>query len=242
MKTNDRHSFDYTANLNAQTTASNGHNAAMNGQSNVAVAQSISIINRERGPERRYDGGFVVTPEYKASLPDLQNGSASRIQGKPVSIPQVGIHNFRLPIRYLVRNGGTVLLETAVTGTVSLEAFKKGINMSRIMRTFYDYRDETFSLDYLSEILHDYNAKIGGLEARLILRFRYPMLNESLRSGLSGYQYYDVALESRMDAAGMVRNFMHFDFVYSSTCNQLKIINGEIKCSINYGTHRFQSG
>jgi len=182
------------------------------------VAQPIITPNRNRGPERRYDDEFVVTSDYKESLPDLQNGPSSLISGKPVSIPQVGIHNFRLPIRYLTRDGETVLLETSVTGTVSLEAFKKGINMSRIMRTFYEHRDQTFSLDYLSEILRDYNAKIGGLEARLTLRFRYPMLNESLRSGLLGYQYYDVALESRMDARGAVRNFIHFDFVYSSTC------------------------
>jgi GTP cyclohydrolase I len=211
MKTSVTHANGYTA-------APNGHSATMTGQPNVAVAPPISIINRERGPERRYDDGFVVTPEYKASLPDLQNGPSSLIKGKPVSIQQVGIHNFRLPIRYLTRDSGAVLLETSVTGTVSLEAFKKGINMSRIMRTFYEHRDEMVSLDYLSEILRDYNAKIGGLEARLMLRFRYPMLNESLRSGLFGYQYYDVALESRMDAASMVRNFIHFDFVYSSTC------------------------
>lgn len=184
----------------------------------VVIAPSFSINSGKRGPGRHYDDGFVVTSEYKMSLPDLQNGSSALIQGKPVPIPQVGIHNFRLPIRYLTRDGETVLLETAVTGTVSLEAYKKGINMSRIMRTFYAHRDETFSLAYLSAILHDYNAKIGGLEARLILRFRYPMLIESLRSGLQGYQYYDVALESRIDATGVVRNFMHLDFVYSSTC------------------------
>lgn len=218
MKTNATYTIDHTAPLNAQATSANGHNASVNGQSNVAIAPPISSINRGRGLERRYDDDFVMTPAYRASLPDLQNGPSSTIQGKPVSIQQVGIHNFRLPIRYLTRDGGTVLLETSVTGTVSLEAFKKGINMSRIMRTFYEHRDETFSLDYLSEILRDYNAKIGGLEARLMLRFRYPMLNESLRSGLFGYQYYDVALESRMNAVGMVRNFIHFDFVYSSTC------------------------
>jgi GTP cyclohydrolase I len=218
MKNNDGHSIDNVPNLKTQTTASNGHSAAIKGQSNAPVAQPISTYNRKQISGRGYDDGFVVTPAYKESLPDLQNSPSSQIQGKPVSIPQVGIHNFRLPIRYLTRDRSTVLLETAVTGTVSLEAFKKGINMSRIMRTFYEHRDETFSLNYLSEILRDYNAKIGGLEARLTLRFRYPMLNESLRSGLFGYQYYDVVLESRMDAAGMVRNFMHFDFVYSSTC------------------------
>ena len=53
-----------------------------------------------------------------------------------MEIQQVGIHNFRLPLRYKKKDGGEIELETKVTGTVSLEAHKKGINMSRIMRSF----------------------------------------------------------------------------------------------------------
>ena len=193
----------------------NGHDY-VNG--NGIALKTVETDIDERGPRRMYDHGFVVTPEYKESLPDLQNGPSSLIQGKPVTIQQVGIHNFRLPIRYRTKEGGSQLLETSVTGSVSLEAFKKGINMSRIIRTFYEHRDQTFSLDYLSEILRDYHDKVGGMEARLIMRFRYPMLNESLRSGLYGYQYYDTAFESRMDKFGNVRQFIHFDFVYSSAC------------------------
>ena len=206
MTTNNTYVIDTVATRNELEAPSNGHSV-------TTVSQTST---RARGPRRRYDDDFVVTPEYKDSLPDLQNDSS--FLGKPVSIPQVGIHNFRLPIRYKTRDGEPVQLETSVTGTVSLEAFKKGINMSRIMRVFYEHSDESFSLDSLAQILRDYNEKIGGLEARLILRFSFPMLNESLRSGLLGYQYYDAALESRIDANGVVRNFMHFDFVYSSTC------------------------
>ena len=170
------------------------------------------------GPERYYDDQFVVTPAYKDSLPDLQNGPSSLIQGEPVAIQQVGIHNFRLPIEYKKRDGGTITLETSVTGTVSLAAHAKGLNMSRIIRTFYEHQHTTFSLDHLDEVLRDYNRKIGGMSARIMMRFRYPILNESLRSGLHGYQYYEVAFESRMDRRGRVRRYIHFDFVYSSTC------------------------
>lgn len=165
-----------------------------------------------------YDDDFVVTPAYKASLPDLQNGPESLIKGSRVAIQQVGIHNFRLPIRYMTKDGGSITLETSVTGSVSLEAHKKGINMSRIMRTFYEHKDETFSLDMLEDVLADYRDNLESLDGRLMLRFSYPMINESLRSGLSGYQYYEVALEARMNRAGEVQKFIHFDFVYSSTC------------------------
>jgi len=40
---------------------------------------------------------------------------------------------------------------------------------------------------------------------------------ESLRSGLSGYQYYDIALEL-VETAGVRKKIIHLDYVYSSTC------------------------
>ncbi len=197
----------------------NGHaNGASIANGSVISAETPDPTITERGPRREYDPNFEVTPAYKASLPDLQNGPMSLIQGSPVAIQQVGIHNFRLPLRFMQKSGDPITLETAVTGTVSLEAHKKGINMSRIMRTFYEFRDNTFSLDSLDAILADYRDNLESLDARLTLRFRYPIENESLRSGLSGYQYYDVAFEARLNHAGQVQKFMHLDFVYSSTC------------------------
>ncbi len=188
-----------------------------NGNGHITL-NSPALAPERQQPRRHYDDSFSVTDEYRASLPDLQNGPASLIQGSPVAIQQVGIHNFRLPLRFLNRDGAPLMLETSVTGTVSLEAHKKGINMSRVMRTFYEHQESLFSLDLLENILHDYRTSLGSLEAYLILRFNYPMVNESLRSGLAGYQYYQVALEARMDRTGAVRKFIHFDFVYSSTC------------------------
>lgn len=181
--------------------------------------------------EQRYDTDFVVTPSYRKTLPDLQNGPSSLIAGEHVSIQQVGIHNFNLPLRYLVRDGGTIELETSVTGTVSLRAFEKGINMSRIIRSFYQHKDEQFFLDYLETILSQYQKDLGSLNAQITLRFRYPMLKESLRSQLHGYQYYDVAFEGRMNSEGEFRRFIHLDFVYSSAC----------PCSYELAQHAIQT-
>ncbi|MFO7635153.1 MAG: GTP cyclohydrolase, FolE2/MptA family, partial [Caldilinea sp.] len=163
---------------------SNGN--GLNGATVLTVVPPIlapAFVPQRQTPQRFYDPNFVVTDEYRDSLPDLQNGPASLIQGSPVAIQQVGIHNFRLPLRYASRNGEPLTLETSVTGTVSLEAHKKGINMSRVMRTFYEHKDETFDLDMLETILQDYRTSLGSLDAYLILRFNYPMVNESLRSG-----------------------------------------------------------
>ncbi len=166
---------------------------------------------------REYPVDFEVTEVYRATLPDLQNGPASLIRGTRQHLQHVGISNFRLPIAYHTRDNGDLTLETSVTGTVSLEAGKKGINMSRIMRSFYKHAQKTFSLDVIEAALADYVTDLDSVDARLQMRFSYPAKVRSLRSDLEGYQYYDIALELvRQD--GVTRKFMHLDYVYSSTC------------------------
>ena len=171
-----------------------------------------------QGLKRFYDPTFTVTPEYKESLPDLQNGPASLINGANVPIQQVGISNFKLPLHVKQRDGKTQLLEVSVDGYVSLDANKKGINMGRIMRTFYRFKDDIFTLDTLENILKAYKKDLNAQEAFLRLNFSFPMLKNSLRSELQGYQYYDVAFEGHLDSYGRFNKFMHLNFEYSSAC------------------------
>ena len=166
---------------------------------------------------KEYPEDFTVDAAYRASMPDLQNGPSSLIRGAQQQIQHVGISNFRLPIRFHTRDGGDLTLETSVTGTVSLEADKKGINMSRIMRSFYKHSERTFSFEVIESALDDYMSDLDSLDARLQMRFSFPMRVESLRSGLEGYQYYDIALEL-IETAGVRKKIMHLDYVYSSTC------------------------
>jgi GTP cyclohydrolase I len=169
-------------------------------------------------PDREYDSKYKPTKEDIETFPDLQNGPSSLIQGSPVEIQQVGIHNFRIPLRYKKKDGGEIELETKVTGTVSLEAHKKGINMSRIMRSFYEFKNDVFSIDKLETVLSSYKDKLKSFDAKIALKFSYPIIQPSLRSGLEGYQYYDVTLEGNLDKSGVLKKIIHFDFVYSSAC------------------------
>ena len=159
-----------------------------------------------------------MNEEIKTSLPDTQNYGASSIQGANVPILQVGISNFRLPLHYVTQSGDTISLETSVTGTVSLAADFKGVNMSRIMRTFYGFEDRAFTPELLEEILRDFKTQIGSSRARLKLSFSYPIRKLSLRSDLSGWQYYDCAYEGIIDDLDVFTRIIHFDFVYSSSC------------------------
>ena len=167
---------------------------------------------------RFYDPSFAVTSAYKETLPDLQNGPASLIEGANVPIQQVGISNFRLPLKYPTPQGDLLTLETSVDGYVGLDAGKKGINMSRIMRTFYEFKDDIFYPGKLREILEAYRNDLESRSAFIKLTFNYPMLKSSLRSGLEGFQYYRVSYEGILDEHHTFRSLMHLEFIYSSAC------------------------
>jgi GTP cyclohydrolase I len=117
-------------------------------------------------PDRDYDSDYNPTKADIETFPDLQNGPSSLIQGAPVAIQQVGIHNFRLPLKYKKRDGGDIELETKVTGTVSLSAHKKGINMSRIMRSFYKFKDD-YVFGKLDDILLKYKDDLESFDAKI---------------------------------------------------------------------------
>ena len=178
---------------------------------------ALGVVLAGGALRRDYPAGFRPDAAYKATLPDLQNGPSSLIRGARATIQHVGISNFRLPLHYRTRDGGPVMLETSVTGTVSLEAEKKGINMSRIMRSFYTHAERQFSFGVIEAALDDYRRDLDSFDARIQMRLSWPMRMESLRSGLSGWQYYDIALEL-VDQGGVRKRLVHLDYVYSSTC------------------------
>jgi GTP cyclohydrolase I len=193
--------------------------------SDVEIATLDPVIGRLRqGPRddypdlaRTYPASFLADAAYRATLPDLQNGPGLLIRGAAEPIAHVGISGFRLPLRYLTRAGGEVVLPTVVTGTVSLAADRKGINMSRIMRSFYAHAEKAVSFGVIDAALDDYQADLDSPDARIQMRLQYPMRQESLRSGLSGWQYYDLVLEV-VEQGGTRRRLLHLDYVYSSTC------------------------
>ena len=67
------------------------------------------------------------------------------------------ISNCRSNIR--TKDGRTLTLEASVTGTVSLEADLKGINMSRIVRSFYEHKDEVLTGEWMGRDLEELSAQ-----------------------------------------------------------------------------------
>jgi GTP cyclohydrolase I len=171
-------------------TKTNGLNGNDRGHNNGINGTGVSL--KEIPPEARlvrelrnyYDHDFQVTPAYKISLPDMQNTSDNR--GSAVPIQHVGIHNFKIPMRVITRDGGVQQVHCSVTGSVSLDAHKKGINMSRIMRTFYEYDESELTPETLQNVVYSYLENLESSSARIAIAFDFPLLQDSLRSGLSG--------------------------------------------------------
>jgi GTP cyclohydrolase I len=175
----------------------------------------VDSANAYHAPITNYDEQFSATPKYIACLPDLANGLPC---GAPVPIQRVGYHNFKMPLHFAKKEGGSLTLETSITGSVSLSQNAKGINMSRIMRGLYKHKDEVFHLGNLAGILNTLRNDARSDEVNVSLKFSYPIEVESLRSGLYGYQYYDVTYECQLNSQHALKRIIHFDFVYSSAC------------------------
>ncbi|MGR3433414.1 MAG: GTP cyclohydrolase FolE2 [Shimia sp.] len=190
---------------------------AVDAEARADLAPALGALAGYPALARDYESDLTVDAAYRATLPDLQNGPASLIRGARARIAHVGISNFRLPLGYRMRDGSVVRLETSVTGSVSLEAEAKGINMSRIMRSFYAHADTAFGFDAIDAALDAYQADLGAFDARLLLRTRLPLEVTSLRSGLTGWQYYEVGFEVA-ERDGVRTRILHLDYVYSSTC------------------------
>jgi GTP cyclohydrolase I len=183
--------------------------------SSEGVATTTSYEQRVANLKQFYDPNFKVTPAYKATLPDMQNTENTIAK---VAIQHVGIHNFKIPLQIATKTGDVRQIHCSITGTVSLEAHKKGINMSRIIRTFYEHEENQLTPHMLQEVVEQYLRNLESSSARIAIAFDYPLKQPSLRSGLAGYQYYPVVFETIIGEHGTIQHFMHLDFEYSSAC------------------------
>ena len=139
--------------------------------------QTTGARGEQTAPVSRYEEDFKMSSEYKSSLPDVQNADKNAIRGANVPIMQVGMHNFKLPLKFLTKDCGVREAEASVTATVSLAADSKGINMSRIMRVFYLFADRVFTPDLLEEILVKMKEQLKTSRARIKIDFNIPFYN-----------------------------------------------------------------
>ena len=162
---------------------------------------------------------FDPTPEYLDSMPDLQNGEFDDI---PIDF--VGIHGFHLPLQIRQKDGNTQEALVTITGTVSLTAHERGINMSRIIRTMYGHKDDVFDINKIEEVLRDYQRDLKTFDAHMLFNYKYRIWQDALVTTKEngekegGWQYYNVTFDCNLDVDGKFTKIMWVDFLYSSAC------------------------
>lgn len=169
--------------------------------------------------KRVYDADFVPSQEYLDSMPDLQNAD---FVGIPIDF--VGIQGMHLPLKIREKNGDFQEVMVNVTGTVSLDASNRGVNLSRILRTLYKSKDDIFDINKIEEVLRNYQKDIKTFDAHILMNFKYRIWQDALRSVKDdgtpegGWQYYDVTFDCNLDVSGEFKKIMHVIYLYSSSC------------------------
>lgn len=169
--------------------------------------------------KRVYDSNFAPSQEYLDSMPDLQNAD---FVGIPIDF--VGIQGMHLPLKVREQGGDIQEVMAEVTGTVSLDASNRGINMSRILRTLYKSKDDVFDINKIEEVLRNYQKDLKTFDAHILMNFKYRIWQESLRSldddnhKNGGWQYYNITFDCNLDVTGEFKKVMWVDFIYSSAC------------------------
>lgn len=169
--------------------------------------------------KRVYDDSFVPSQEYLDSMPDLQNAD---FVGIPIDF--VGIQGMHLPLKVREKDGGVQEVMVNVTGTVSLDAHNRGVNLSRILRTLYKSKDDIFDINKVEEVLRNYQKDIKTFDSHILMNFKYRIWQDALRSVKDdgtpegGWQYYDVTFDCNLDVTGEFKKIMHVIYLYASSC------------------------
>lgn len=169
--------------------------------------------------KRFYDKDFVPSQEYLDSMPDLQN---SEFVGIPIEF--VGIQNYKIPLTIKQKDGGTQQVLAYIYGEVDCGSDSKGINMSRLGRSFFKSKDDIFDINHLEKVLRDYKKDLVSLDAHILINFQYYLWLPALRSRKKdgspegGYQFYNITFDANMDKNGEFKKIMHVDFIYQSLC------------------------
>lgn len=179
-------------------------------------------------------------------LPDPQINPI--IPGAKIPLNKVGIGPVDLPIEIDRRDGSTQVLQSQASLYCSLDdPNAKGLNLSRLYILMHEKIKDNLTFERLTEALIEMAQKQNSAKAYCKLRFRYPWIQEALRSRhevtewdidngnietlstgeiiskrkLEGHIAYDCVLEGRYDACNSENPFKFYltvEYVYSSTC------------------------
>ena len=115
-------------------------------------------------------------------LPDIQ-GTEPNIKR---SICQVGVESVKVPFKLESKYGGFHQMIADVSMRTNLESDKKGISMSRLIRTLKKYLDLPLKKRLIYEILKDLAENVESTESFMRFDFLLPVIRKSV---LSDHQF-----------------------------------------------------
>lgn len=151
-----------------------------------------------------------------SEMPDTQKNGQPDVAG--IDLQKVGIRELKVPINFVRKEGTPISLETNVSMYVDLNAEVKGISMSRLPRTLYEYLNKgEVSYQLMEDILKDLKEKLFSKNSFLKFKFNYPMEKTAPASGLKGFDYYPTFIEKKL-IGDEIKTTMKIQVRYMAHC------------------------
>ncbi|MGB0454903.1 MAG: GTP cyclohydrolase FolE2 [Bacteriovoracaceae bacterium] len=166
-----------------------------------------------------------------------------------IAIPRVGIERFRIPMLIEHKDGTVLNHDVEASMFVYLEAHKTGANMSRFCSILQDEGlKKPINTKFISELLGRYRKDLRDYkdeklipQAELMLKFKYPVKQKSLKSGNWGWQYYEVEIKGVQTKDQTLIKYV-LGYEYSSTCPCSLSMSKQYEAAYREGTETEGTG
>ena len=172
-------------------------------------------IQHQKTELKSFDWDLKIT---KDDIPDPQNLHFN--EHAKITLPKVGITKLTVPINIKRRAGDVITIKGIASAYVSLDSTEaRGINMSRLARSFYDHVDGKGSVELLEliKVVDDYRTKLPAKDGYLKVRFDYPYKQKHWREPHEGWMYYPTEFEIE-NRDGKLKTFLTIVYTYNSAC------------------------
>lgn len=159
-------------------------------------------------------------------LPDVQSTEPNI----PIPIKQVGVENLDVPfLLYSKYNNQVFQIITNTSVKCYLDSDKKGISMSRCIRTLKQYINKQLNQNTIKKILYDFRDILESDDIFMKHKFKFPIFRKSISSDNIFPVYYDAMFEGKL-----VDNNFHFyqgiKIQYASYCPCSAELTNDLKC------------
>lgn len=149
------------------------------------------VRNHKDRAQPQQNGRDYSLTDTQAELPDSDTD---------VDLDKVGVRNVELPLTIEVRDDGTQDVSANIDVGVNLSQGQRGAHLSRFIELIEEYREKSFHIDSVAEILERTVETQGSDHAYVDMDFTYFMEKESPLSEKNGLMNFDCGF------GGMIRD------------------------------------